>query len=183
MAYDFSKFKAEAKKAEEWLKNEFGSLNTGRATPSVLDAVQIEVYGSRMPISHLAAVSIEDPRTLKIAPYDPSQAKDIEKGIMAANLGVSVSAAEGGVRVSFPQPTTEGRMKLVKVLKEKLEHAKVSVRGEREKLWNDIQEKEKDGKISEDEKFKGKNELQKLTDEANKNLETIFEKKEKEVLG
>lgn len=183
MSYDFSQFKKEAKGAEDWLRNEYGGVNTGRATPSILDGVQVEVYGARSPISHIASISIEDPRTLKIAPWDASQIKDIEKAIMAANLGVSVSSLDTGVRVSFPQPTTEGRVRLVKILKEKLEHARVSIRTEREKVWNHIQAEERDGKIPEDQKFKAKEELQKLVDESNKALELIFEKKEREVMG
>ena len=136
-----------------------------------------------MPISHVATIATEDPRTLKIVPWDKTQVKDIEKAIMAANLGLSVSVDDTGIRVSFPQLTTERRIGLIKILKEKLEEARVSVRGEREKVWNDIQEKERAGKMPEDEKFKGKEELQKIVDDAHKKLEAIFEKKEKEVLG
>lgn len=183
MAYDFSKFKKECKDAEEWLKREYIGINTGRATPALLDTVQVEVYGSRMPISHLATISILDPRTLGISPYDKNQIKDIERGIVVSNLGCSVSIDDYGIRISFPQLTTERRIQLVKILKEKLEEARVSVRAEREKVWNDIQAKERDGLMSEDDKFKGKEELQKLVDDTNKVLEEIFEKKEREVLG
>ncbi|OGZ03742.1 MAG: ribosome recycling factor [Candidatus Lloydbacteria bacterium RIFCSPHIGHO2_01_FULL_41_20] len=183
MTYDFSKFKKEITDAEEWLKREYASFNTGRATSVVLDNVVIEVYGSRMPISHIATIATEDARTLKIVPWDKTQIKDIEKAMMIANLGLSVSVDDTGIRVSFPQLTTERRIGLIKILKDKLEEARVSVRGEREKVWNDIQEKERDGKIPEDEKFKGKEELQKIMDDAHKKLEAIFEKKEKEVMG
>src|SRR3989344_545538 len=183
MTYDFSKFKKEITDAEEWLKREYASFYTGRATSVVLDNVVIEVYGSRMPISHIATIATEDARTLKIVPWDKTQIKDIEKAMMIANLGLSVSVDDTGIRVSFPQLTTERRIGLIKILKDKLEEARVSVRGEREKVWNDIQEKERDGKIPEDEKFKGKEELQKIMDDAHKKLEAIFEKKEKEVMG
>lgn len=183
MAYDFAKFKKEAAEVEEWLRREYAGLSAGRATPALLDTVQVEVYGARTPIAHVASIAIEDPRTLLVAPYDKSQIKDVEKAIMAANLGLSVSATDSGVRVSVPQLTTERRTALVKVLKERLEEARVSLRAEREKVWNDIQEQERDGKMAEDDKFKGKEELQRQVDEANKKLEEIFEKKEKEVLG
>ncbi|MEK7582014.1 MAG: ribosome recycling factor [Patescibacteria group bacterium] len=183
MSYDFSKFKKETADAEEWLKREYGSFNTGRATATVLDAVLIEIYGSRMPISHLATITTEDARTLKIVPWDKTQVKDIEKAIMTVNIGLSVSIDDTGLRVIFPQLTTERRVGLIKILKEKLEEARVSVRAEREKIWNDIQAKERDGKIPEDEKFRTKDELQRLVDEAHTKLEVIFEKKEKEVLG
>ncbi|MBX4215846.1 ribosome recycling factor [Candidatus Parcubacteria bacterium] len=183
MAYDFSAFKNEGKETEEWLRREYGGINTGRATPAVLDMVQAEIYGSRMPISHIASISIEDPRTLRVAPWDKTQVKDIEKAIMAANLGLSVAVDDAGLRVGFPQLTTENRERLIKVLKHKLEEGKVRLRAEREKVWNDIQAKERDGALPEDQKFKAKDELQKHVDECNKALEAIFEKKEKEVLG
>lgn len=183
MPYDFSKFKKETADALEWLKREYGSVNTGRASSVVLDTVAVDVYGSRMPISHIATISTEDPRTLKITPWDKGQTKDIEKAIATANLGLSVSIDDTGLRVFFPQPTTERRINLIKVLKEKLEEGRVSVRGERELVWNDIQDKERDGKMPEDEKFKSKVELQKIVDETHKKMEEIFEKKQKEVLG
>ena len=181
--YDFSIFKKEAAAASEWLKKEYGGFNTGRASASVLDSIMVESYGSHVQISHVAAISVEDPRTLRISPWDKSQIKEIEKAIMSSNLGLSSSIDDLGLRVSFPQLTTERRMSLIKLLKEKLEEARVSVRGERDKVWHDIQEKERVGKMSEDVKFRAKEELQKIIDETNKNLEAVFEKKEKEVMG
>ena len=177
MNYDFSGFKKETSEAQEWLKKEYGGINTGRATPALLDSVFVEVYGSKMQISHVATISIEDPRTLKISPWDKAQIKDIERGIMQANLGISVSVDDSGIRASFPQLTTERREGLVKILKQKLEEGRVSVKTEREKVWNDIQAKERDGEMSEDEKFRSKDELQKFVYEANGILEEIFEKK------
>jgi len=94
-----------------------------------------------------------------------------------------VATDENGIRVIFPQLTTETREKLVKILKEKLEEARIAVRQEREIVWNDIQDKEKEGKMSEDDKFRAKEDLQKIIDEMNKKLEAIFEKKEKEIMG
>jgi len=96
---------------------------------------------------------------------------------------LSVATDNLGIRVIFPQLTTETRQTLVKVLKEKLEEQRITVRRERERIWEDVQAKEKEGKLTEDEKFRAKEELQKIIDEANKNLEASFEKKEKEVMG
>ncbi|MDP3958092.1 MAG: ribosome-recycling factor [bacterium] len=183
MAYDFSAFKKEARETEEWLRREYGGVNTGRAAPAVLDVVRFEAYGALTQISHAAAVTIEDPRTLRVSPWDKGQVKDIEKAILSSNLGLSVSVDDLGLRVAFPSLTTERRGALVKMLKEKLEEARVRLRSEREKVWDDIQQKEREGKMSEDDKFKGKGEIQKHVDEANKKLEEIFEKKEKEVMG
>lgn len=183
MIYIFLNFKIELKKIEEFLAKEYGQLSTGRASPMVLDGVLVESYGSHQPIKNVASVSIEDPKTLRIVPWDKSQIKAIEKAVVVADLGLSVAVDDSGIRVIFPQLTTETRQKLVKVLKEKLEEARVAVRKGRERVWDDIQTKEKKSEMTEDEKFRAKDELQKIIDEINKNLETIFEKKEKEVMG
>ncbi len=178
MAYNFTPFKEETKKIEEWLAKQYALLHTGRATPMVLDAVQLEVYGSKMPIKNVASIAIEDPKTLRVAPWDKTQIKEIEKAINAANLGLSVAVDDAGVRAIFPMLTEENRLKLVKVLKEKLEDARISVRKERENVLNDI----KDSLKSEDEAFSAKEELQTLVDKANESLETLFKKKEEEVV-
>lgn len=183
MPYNFSNFKTELKKVSDFLSKEYSQLNVGRASPMVLDGVSVESYGSYLPLNNVANISIEDPKTLRVAPWDKNQIKEIEKAITAANLGLSVATDDIGIRVIFPQLTTETRQKLVKVLKEKLEEQRVTVRKERERVWDDIQSKQKEGKLTEDEKFKAKDELQKIIDEANRSLEVVFEKKEKEVLG
>ena len=183
MQYNFSQFKTELKKVGKFLTKEYGQLNIGRASPMVLDGVSVESYGSRVPLKNVANINIEDSKTLRITPWDKSQVKDIEKAIVAANLGLSVAADDLGIRVIFPQLTTETRQNLVKVLKEKLEEQRITVRRERERIWRDVEEKEKAGKLTEDEKFRAKDELQKIIDEANRNLEASFEKKQKEVMG
>lgn len=183
MQYNFSNFKTGLKKVEEFLGKEYNQLNIGRASPMVLDGVTVESYGSYVPLKNVASVSIEDPKTLRIAPWDKSQIKAIEKAIVGSNLGLSVATDDLGIRVIFPQLTTETRQTLVKVLKEKLEESRITARREREIVFRDIETKEKEGKMTEDERFRGKEELQKIIDEVNKNLEAIFEKKQKEVLG
>ncbi|MCF7834391.1 MAG: ribosome recycling factor [Candidatus Pacebacteria bacterium] len=183
MQYNFSNFKIQIKKTEEFLSKEYRELNIGRASPLVLDGVMVDSYGTKMPIKNSASISIEDQKTLRVIPWDKGQIKEIEKAIMVANLGLSTAVDDIGIRVVFPQLTTETREKLVKLLKEKLEDARISVRKEREQAWDEIQKMEKEKKMTEDEKFRGKDELQKIVDEANKNLEEIFSKKEKEVMG
>lgn len=183
MQYNFSNFKIGLKKVEEFLAKEYNQLNIGRASPMVLDGVSVESYGSYVPLKNVASVAIEDPKTLRVAPWDKSQIKNIEKAITMSNLGLSVATDDMGIRVIFPQLTTETRQTLVKVLKEKLEESRITVRKERERVWDEIQKLEKEGKITEDEKFRAKEELQKIIDETNKNLEIIFEKKEREVMG
>ena len=183
MQYNFSKFKTDIGKVAEYLSKEYSQLNIGRASPMVLDGISIESYGSYVPLKNVASVSIEDPKTLRIAPWDKGQIKAIEKSIIASNLGLSVAVDEAGIRVVFPQLTTETRQTLVKVLKEKLEEQRITIRKERERIWDEIQKLEKEGKMPEDDKFRAKEDLQKIIDEINKKLEDIFEKKEKEVLG
>jgi len=181
MAYDFKILKEKVKGAEEWLKKEYMTLRTGIASPAILDGVQVEAYGARMHINKVASVSVEDARVIRVAPYDKSQSKEIEKAITAANLGVSVGVDDKGVRIFFPELTGERRDILIKTAKGKLEDARVNIRTIRDEIWNDIQKKEKDGDMGEDDKFRYKNEMQKMIDEGNQALEVLFEKKEKEI--
>lgn len=182
MAYDFTHFKKESKDVEEWLKKEMSTIRTGRATPAILDGIKVEAYGNEMPINQVANISIEDARLLRITPWDMSLAKSVEKAILVSDLGLSVSLDDKGLRVSFPELTTERRQSLVKIAKQKLEESKVTLRAEREKTIKDIDTKKKEGKLSEDEQFRLKTDVQKILDDANKVLEEIFAKKEKEIL-
>jgi len=182
MNYDFTNLKNEIKKIEEWLGKEYASLHTGRATPAVLDGVNVESYGSKQPISHVASIDIEDAKTLFVNPWDKSMIKEIEKGISMSELGLSVSANDQGVRVSFPDLSTERRTSLVKVMKTKLEDARVSVRAEREKVVGEIEKKERDKEMSEDDKFHFKDELQKIIDEANLRLDEMTGRKEQDIM-
>ncbi|MFA6353549.1 MAG: ribosome recycling factor [Candidatus Paceibacterota bacterium] len=183
MQYNFSNFKVELKKTEDFLGKEYTQLNIGRASPMILDGVSVESYGSYVPLKNVASISIEDPKTLRIAPWDKSQIKAIEKAIVGSNLGLSVATDDLGIRVIFPQLTTETRKTLVKVLKEKLEESRIIVRRLREAVVVEIEKQEKEGKMTEDERFRAKEELQKIITETNSKLEAIFEKKESEVMG
>ena len=183
MQYNFLNFKVALKRVEDFLGKEYSQLNIGRASPMILDGVNVESYGSYVPLKNVASVSIEDPKTLRIAPWDKNQIKGIEKAIVGANLGLSVATDDLGIRVIFPQLTTDTRKTLVKVLKEKLEEQRITVRKEREIVFRDMEAKEKEGKITEDEMFRAKEELRKIINETNGNLEATFEKKEKEVMG
>ena len=182
MTYNFTALTAKLTDTGEWLTREFASIRTGRAAPNLLDAVQVTAYGSRMPLNQTANVSVEDARTLRVTPFDAALIKEVEKGITDADLGVGITAGETSVRVSFPELTGERRQELVKVAKHKLEEARTAVRAARDDVWSDIQKQERDGAISEDDKFRLKEEMQKLVDDANKNLEHAFEQKEQEVL-
>ncbi len=181
MAYDFKVLKEKTKGIEEWLKKEYMTLRTGIASPSILDTVQLEVYGTRMPINQIANISVEDARVIRVNPYDKSQTKEIEKAITVANLGVSVGVDDKGVRIFFPELTGDRRALLIKTAKGKLEDSRANLRGLRDDTMKDIDKKEKEGGMGEDDKFRYKNETQKIVDECSRNLETLFTKKEKEI--
>ncbi len=181
MAYDFSSFKEKLEGVQDWLSTEYTGVRTGRATPAILDSIYLDSYGTRTPIKHVASISIEDARTIRVAPWDKGQIKGIEKAISEANLGLSVSSDAMGIRVFFPELTAERRAALLKVTREKLEHARVSVRAERDEVWSEIQTLEKEGEIPEDDKFRLKEEMQKFVDQANAKLEEMAERKEKEI--
>ncbi len=183
MKFDFKELKDKARSTEEWLREEYFSVRTGRATPALLDSVRVESYGAKVSLNQVASISMEDARTLRLVPYDISQIKEVENTIAKADLGVSVGADEKGIRVSFPELTSESRQQLLKVVKDKLENARISLRKVRDDVWEDIQKKEKLKEISEDDKFNAKEEMQKIVDDGNKILEETAKKKENEIIG
>ena len=183
MAYNFSTVETNKDTIVEWLKSEYRSIQTGRATPQVLDLVHIDLYGSRTQVAHAASITIEDPRTIRVAPWDKTIVGGIEKAINDADLGLSVSSDAEGLRVHFPSLTTETRGKMVKLLKDRLEDARVRVRALREETNKDIDAKAKGGEYGEDEQHAYRDQMQKIVDSANGELEELFEKKEKEVMG
>ena len=175
--------KQNIKNIDEWVSKEFGNIRTGRATPSILDAVKVESYGSLMKIQEVATVASEDARTLRIAPWDSQNIKAVEKAIIASGLGLSVSVDDKGLRVSFPPLTTESRTAFVKLAKQKLEEAKIKVRQERNKIIDDLDKKKKAGTIGEDDMMRQKKEVEKIVAEANDSLEKHYQKKESEIQG
>jgi len=165
----------------EWLEKEFAGIRTGQATPALLDSIRVESYGSKMPINQVASLGTEDARTLRVSPWDVSQASAIETAIRDANLGVSVVGDSSGVRVIFPELTGERREQLIKLAKTKLEDARVTVRGIRDDVMKAIDTALKAGGISEDERFGQKEAVQKHVTSTNQNLESLFTQKEKEI--
>lgn len=183
MTYDFKPFEKRIAEITEHLAKELAGIRTGRASAAILDGIQVESYGSIVPINQVANISVEDARVLRISPWDMSQAKEIEKAITVANLGVSTGADDKGVRVFFPEPTGERRIALAKLAREKVEEFRTSLRQAREEVWSDIQAQEKDGTLSEDDKFRSKEEMQKRVDAANEAFEAALLRKEKEIAG
>ncbi len=181
MAYDFSKLTGSVRETEEWLTREFSTIRTGRASTVLLDSVKPEVYGTRTPINQLASVSVEDARTIRIVPWDKSASKAIEKAITEADLGISVSVDEVGLRVSFPELTAERRGMLAKVARERLETARVTLRGHRTDALKELDAAEKGGGMGEDELKRLKDDVQKMIDKGNEALDALLKKKEAEI--
>lgn len=179
--FDFSDLKEKSKGVESWLVKELSSVRTGRAAPAILDFVQVEAYGSKMAIRELANIVVEDAKSIRVEPWDASVGKSIERAIVVSNLGLSTVPFEKGLRIIFPELTAERREQLAKTVKQKLEEAKISLRGIRDKTWKMIEEKEKAGGMGEDDKFRLKEEMQKIVDLSGKNLEELAERKETEI--
>lgn len=177
-----NKIKPGLDNALEHFKQELGSIRTGRATPALIETAEVEAYGVRSPLKQLAAITVPEPRVLLVQPWDQNIIKDIEKAIITSRSGLSVAVMGGQIRVNIPSLTEESRKELVRNLRQKIESAKMVVRNLREQAWKEIQEGERAGLIREDDKFRGKEELQKLIDDYNKKIEDLGGAKEKEIL-
>ncbi len=162
-------------------REELGSIRTGRATPALIETVEVEVYGSRSSLKQLAAITVPEPRVLLVQPWDGNILKEIEKAIIASRSGLSVAVTGEQIRINIPPLTEESRKELVRNLRQKMESAKMTVRNFREQAWKEIQDGERAGLIREDDKFRGKDELQKTIDEYNKKIEESGGAKEKEI--
>ncbi len=169
-------------KSIESYKTELQKIRTGRAHASLLDHVMVEYYGSEVPISQAANISVEDARTLAITVWDAGMAKAVEKAIMTSDLGLNPSSAGNVIRVPMPPLTEERRRDLVKVVKELTESARVAIRNIRRDANSELKALQKDKDISEDEEHKGQDMIQKITDESIARLEELLKEKEKELM-
>lgn len=168
-------------KAVERLKEEIGKLRTGRANPAMVENLSVEYYGTKSPLKQVASITIPEPRLIVVAPWDRDNLVDIEKAVNEAGLGLNPTNDGQVVRIAIPPLNEERRADLVKVLGKYSEEARVQTRQARETAWDEIQDLVKEGKLGEDVKFKGKEQLQKLVDEYNGKIEEIRNKKEKEI--
>lgn len=179
-------FKKYAPEFEAILKHfgqELAGIRTGRAKPSLVENLVAEVYGSRMQIRELGSISAPEPNMLIVKPWDQNVIKDVEKAIASSPLGLNPSVEGDVIRIKLPDLTQERREQLVKVLREKLEQSRIALRHWRDKVRDEVQEETKQGTMSEDEKFRGLEELDQKTKEYNLKLETMSEEKEKEIRG
>jgi ribosome recycling factor len=163
------------------LLEEATKIRTGRANPGLVENLSVDYYGTRTPLKQIANISIPEPRQIMIQPWDKGALGLIETAIRESDLGLSPGNDGLGIRLVLPQLNEETRKDLVKVLNNKAEEARISVRNIREDLWKEITTLEKEGSISEDEKFTGKDLLQNRVDEYNNKIEEIRKKKEADI--
>ncbi|MFA5871675.1 MAG: ribosome recycling factor [Parcubacteria group bacterium] len=168
-------------KAVERFQEEIVKLRTGRANTAMVENLMVDYYGAKSPIKQMASVNVPEPRLIVIQPWSRDNLVDIEKAIKESQLGFNPTNDGQVIRISIPPLNEERRAELVKVLGKYAEEARVGVRQAREESWDEIQDAVKEGKLGEDDKFRGKDELQKLVDEYNKKIEEIREKKEREI--
>ncbi len=164
------------------LQKDLNALRTGRASPALVEDVKIQAYGAIMDIKSVASIMTQDAKTLVIEPWDKSMTQAIEKGIREANLGINPAVDGSTVRISLPQMTEENRRHLVKQMKERVEEAKVSTRGVRENVREQVMTMEKAKEMGEDEKFKTLDELDKMTKEYTTKIEEMAARKEEEIM-
>ena len=172
----------EINKAVEHFKKEIASLRTGRANPVILEGIQPEAYGVRTPINGLASITVQDGQSIVIAPWDKSVSKEIEKAIVAADLGLGVVNEGDKIRLTVPLMTEENRRDLVKKLNERMEKTKISIRQIRDEIKNDIAGAEEKKEIAEDDKFRFIKELEEFINKTNEELKNIRDKKEEEIM-
>jgi len=173
--------KPDLDRAIVFLEGELSKIRTGRLSPALFEDLMVDCFGQKLPLKQLAAISIPEPRQIVIQPWDKSYIPAIEKAIRDGKVGVSPIVDKEIIRVSFPSLNREHREDLLKVLSEKKENSRKTVRHWREDAWRKMQDEFKDGEISEDDKFKGKDKLQELIDEYNEKIERKVEEKRKEI--
>ena len=180
--------KNEIKKADQKMQKALSALNSnvntiraGRANPAVLDRITVEYYGTSTPINQMAAISVPDPRTLMIAPWDRSTLKSIEKAIQTSDLGINPNNDGSVIRLIFPPMTSERRNELAKEVHKMTEEGKVALRNIRRDAMDKIKAMKKNGDITEDDVKDGEKEIQKITDKYVKEADSMGEKKIKEI--
>lgn len=164
------------------LMSEYATIRAGRATPAVLDKIQVDYYGSPTPIQQMAAVSVPEPRTILIAPWDKSTLRDIEKAILMSDLGLNPQNDGNSLRLNFPPLTEERRRELVKGMYKYAEEAKVAVRSIRRDALDKLKDMKKKSEITEDDLKNAEKKMQDLTDKACKEIDGLSAKKEKEIM-
>ena len=176
------KIRPELNKTISFLERELAKIRTGRATPSLVEDIVCECFGQKFPLKQLAAISIPEPKQILIQPWDKSYIEGIVRALEKTGIGANPIVDKEVIRINLPPLTEEYRKELLRLLFQKQEEARKTIRRWREEAWDEIQEGYREGKIREDDKFLGKDELQELIDEYNQKIENLGEKKKKEII-
>lgn len=169
------------KKAVEALEMDLASIRTGRASPALVERLQVEYYGTPTQLQQIATISAPEPQLLTIRPYDPGSIKEIERAIRASQLGLNPSNDGKLIRLVIPPLTEERRLELIKLVHRRVEEARVAIRNCRRDTMDDLRDFEKEGLISEDDLFRGREDLQDLTDRYIEKVEAVGKRKEDEI--
>ncbi len=169
-------------KAMDHFHHELSSVRTGRANPALLSTVEVESYGSKVPIQQVANITVSDAKTLTISPWDKGQIQEIEKGIMAANLGFTPGNDGNVIRITLPMLTEDRRKEMVKLVAQIAEKARISIRQVREDILKAVKREEAEGKISKDDVAYAQKKVQEVIDSYNSQVKSVAEDKEKELM-
>lgn len=170
------------KETLEAVRREFATVRTGKASPSLLDTVRVEAYGSQMPLNQVATVSTPEPSLIVVQPFDPSIISEIEKGILQADLGLNPSNDGQVIRVPIPPLNEERRKEMVRLLSKMAEEGRISLRHARRDGNEEVKQRMKEGELSDDEGRRAMDEIQELTDTYTQKIDDMMESKEKEVM-
>ncbi len=165
----------------KWLEKEFSGIRSGQANPSLLDSIRVPNYGAQVPLNQVCSISVEDARTLRLSVWDGGTIGQIETAINESDLGLSLVTDSGGIRVIFPELTSERRSQLIKLAKQKLEDSRISIRSARDEIMKYLDQQHKQGEISEDQRYAGKDLVQKKVEEVNRTLENLYDRKTEEL--
>lgn len=180
---DYSELKNRMEKGINAYNERLAEVRAGRANPAILNKVKIDYYGTPTPINQVAGISVPEARLIVIQPWDASILKDIERAILAADIGINPNNDGKVIRLAFPELTEERRKEIVKEVKKMAEEAKVGIRAIRRDGIEEAKKEQKDGEMTEDELKHAEEEIQKLTDKAIEEIDKILENKEKEVMS
>lgn len=170
------------RKAIEALEMDLRGMRTGRASPALVERVMVDYYGAATPLNQLAVISAPEPQLLTVRPYDPSSLGDIEKALLKSELGLTPSNDGRIIRLPIPRLTEERRQEMAKMVRQRIEEGKVALRNIRHEALEDLREFEKEKLISEDDFYRGKDDLQDLTDRYTKDMDEISSRKQQDVL-
>jgi len=182
MATNIKDFETKMQKTISVLNSEYATVRAGRANPAILDKVTVEYYGVATPLTQIGTVSVPDPRSILIQPWDAGILKEVEKAILASDIGITPNNDGKAIRLNFPPLTEERRKEIVKTIRKKGEDSKVAIRSIRRDAMDGIKADKKNGEITEDDVKNIENDVQKLTDKYIKEIDTVMAAKEKEIM-